>query len=403
MQPPRPGRDGVRVALVSSGSGSRGGGEIYLTFLAEGLAAMGHQVQALVPDHGRMDELAGRLAQVAEVQRYPFRATYDRKLRPLGAWLDRGQQRDLAARFARLAPDLLHVNQQVAEDGLDLVRAAAASGVPWLSTIHVGRSAEALGARLGSLRDSVTARVLRGASGDHIAVCAAARDQLADRLGPGPRLHVVHNGVPVPDPADLAAARAEARSDWGVAEGEVVVGTVGRIEEQKDPVAFVGHIAPVAAGTPLRAVWVGDGALRRVLETCAAVSGPLPLTIDGWRADAARRLAGLDVFVLPSRFEGLPLALLEAMHAGLPVVARPTDGVAEAIRDGETGFLCASPGDWQTALGKLTRDVGLRAQMGAAARAEAAARFSTVAMARATAELYASIRARAGATLPQTA
>lgn len=392
----------MRVALVSSGSGSRGGGEIYLTFLAEGLSALGHEVQALVPDHGRMDELAGRLAHVAKVQRFPFRATYDRRLRPLGAWLDRGQQQALTARFARLAPDILHVNQQVAEDGLDLVRAAAASGVPWLSTIHVGRSAQALGARLGGLRDRVTTNVLCGARGDHIAVCAAAREQLAERLGSGPRLHVVHNGVP--KPTDLAAARAEARADWGAGDGEVVVGTVGRIEEQKDPVAFVGHIAPVAAEAPVRAVWIGDGSLRRVLETCAGVSGPLPLVVDGWRRDASRRLAGLDVFVLPSRFEGLPLALLEAMHAGLPVVASPTDGVAEAIRDGETGFLCATPGEWQAALGRLARDADLRKRMGAAAQAEAAARFSTDAMARATAQLYTETRARAGAhTMPESA
>ncbi|MBM9594019.1 glycosyltransferase family 4 protein [Roseitranquillus sediminis] len=393
----------MRVGLVSSGSGSRGGGEIYLAFLADGLAALGCEVTALVPDAPRMDELAERLGRSAQVTRIPFRTTYDRRTRTLGACLDRAQIQALATRFAALEVDVLHVNQQVAEDGLDLVQAAARSGLPWLSTIHVGRSAVDLGARFGGLRDRLAAAVLTRAGGHHVAVCEAARDQLAARFGGDAAVHVVHNGVPVPDPDVLAAARARARDDWGVREDEIVVGAVGRIEAQKGPLALIDHLHPFA-GRGIRVVWIGDGTLRGELERHAAAAG-VPLIVDGWRSDAATRLAGFDLFAMPSRFEGLPLAALEALHAGLPVVASRTDGMAEALRHEETGFLCASAGDWKTASGRLLDDAGLRRQIGAVARQDARARFSSEAMARATQVLYGrvcAIRGRSPAAVVAT-
>lgn len=386
----------MKITLVSSGSGSRGGGEIYLAFLAQGLADLGHQVTALVPAAEKMDGLSEMLTPWATVQRFAFRATYERRLRTLGAWLDRDQQRDLAARFSALETDVLHVNQQVAEDGLDLVMAAAESGQPWLSTVHVGRSARDLGAVAGGLRDSLTARVMRRAAGDHIAVSAASRDQLAGWIGEqgegagGPRLHVVRNGVPQPDPAELATARIQARQDWAVQDGEIVVGMVGRIEAQKDPLALVRHLAPLSSqGVSLRLVWIGDGSLRRALENDALLqTPPVPLVIDGWRSDAALRLAGLDLFIMPSRFEGLPLALLEAMHAGLPVVVSRTDGMSEAVNDGENGLVCEDDAGWQVALTRLLENPALRKTMGQAACIAAQERFSTESMARATLEVY---------------
>lgn len=378
---------------MSSGSGSRGGGEIYLAFLAEGLTEQGVTVTALLPQRPETDELAARVARFCVVERFDFRPTYTRATRVIGASTDRQQSRAVARKLATLAVDVIHVNQQVAEDGLDLVRAAALSSKPWISTIHVGRSARDLGARFGGLRDWITQRALRGLLGDHIAVSAASRAQLAARLGEGPvapRLHTVLNGVPVPDPTAVVAARAKARSDWGVEDGEVVVGMVGRIEAQKDPLALVRHLEPLANnGMALRIVWIGDGGLRRALEMrVGLVTARMPLVIDGWRDDAALRLAGLDIFMMPSRFEGLPLALLEAMHVALPAVARATDGVGEALCHGETGMLCQSDADWQASLEQLVRDPALRARIGAAAQKRARARFSISSMAADTKPLY---------------
>src|ERR1700683_638923 len=83
----------LRVALVSSSSGSRGGGELYLAGLARGLTALGHDVQSVLSDHHRMDELEGLLAPFGAVHRLGYRNTYDRRSRSLGAVLARGEIR----------------------------------------------------------------------------------------------------------------------------------------------------------------------------------------------------------------------------------------------------------------------------------------------------------------------
>ncbi|SEQ78544.1 Glycosyltransferase involved in cell wall bisynthesis [Loktanella sp. DSM 29012] len=378
----------MKVALVSSGSGSRGGGELYLRVLAQGLMALGYDVLVLIPDHPRMDEFATQMGAIP-TRRFAFCTTYDRPTRALGAWADLRQRRRLTGLFATLDVDVLHINQQVAEDALDLVLAAAASGKPWLSTIHVGHAARDLGARLGGLRDRVTAHVLGRLRGHHIAVSTATCQQLTARLGPV-TLHPVPNGVAVPDPDALTRARAQARADWGVDDDTIVLGTVGRIAAQKAPLALVDHTAATGQ-TGVQLVWIGDGDLRDSL-TARAAKASLPLHVDGWRDDAALRLAGLDIFVLPSLFEGLPLALLEAMHAGLPIAASRADGIAEALTHPVTGLMCDSDDDWRDALQRLITDQALRLRLGAAARAAAEDRFSAAAMARATADLYAQVQ-----------
>jgi glycosyltransferase involved in cell wall biosynthesis len=93
----------------------------------------------------------------------------------------------------------------------------------------------------------------------------------------------------------------------------------------------------------------------------------------GYRADVAALLAAADIFTLPSRFEGLPMSVIEAMLTGLPVVATSVRGPAEQVVDGITG-ISVPPGDAPAlgaALGKLLRDPELRARMGNAGRQRA--------------------------------
>lgn len=378
---------------MSSGSGSRGGGEVYLRFLANGLAKHGCKVHAIIPSASRMDELAESLTPDAEVTRLPVTATYERRLRNIGALFDAGQQARVAAALAAVNPDVVHVNQQVAEDGLDFVRAAERSGIPWVSTIHIGHTAHALGARGGLLRDLVTTKALGRAGSVYVTVSEASRGQLASRFSSSatkPRVLVVHNGVPVPEPSALIAARKLARHDWGIAEGEIVVGAVGRIEAQKNPLVLVDYLQSLSGnGQAVRLVWIGDGQLRDELEREAAARlGRHRLIVDGWRSDAATRMAGFDIFALPSIYEGLPLALLEAMHSGLPIVATRTDGMPEAIEHGVSGLLCSSGDEFQQSLRLLLGDAELRIALGRAARDSAQQRFSCSVMAARLIEIY---------------
>lgn len=383
----------MRVALVSSGSGSRGGGEIHLKFLADGLTQRGCEVHAVIPNAARMDELADSLTPAARVIRLPMTATYERRLRNIGAYFDGDQQARLAAALSGVAPDVIHVNQQVAEDGLDFVAGADRTGLPWISTIHIARTARSLGARSGRLRDALTTRALRRPGAVYVTVSQASQSQLNTRFSTArvkPRVIVAHNGVPVPEPSALAAAREIARREWGIADGEIVVGAVGRIEAQKNPLALVQHARPLlAAGYAFRLVWIGDGQLRSELEAAAArLLGPHRIVVDGWRSDAAMRMAGFDIFALPSLYEGLPLALLEAMHAGLPIIATLTDGTPEAIDHGVSGLLCSSGDEFRGELRRLVENSELRKSLGQAARDVARQKFSTAAMAERLLDIY---------------
>ncbi len=123
------------MALVSSSSGSRGGGELYLVGLANGLAALGNEVLSVLSDHVRMDEVAALLGAFGPVHRIPYQNTYDRRLRCVGAVLARRDIARITGELAALDPDVIHVNKQNLEDGLDLLQAAQATGLPTVATI----------------------------------------------------------------------------------------------------------------------------------------------------------------------------------------------------------------------------------------------------------------------------
>src|SRR5262245_49460907 len=102
-----------------------------------------------------MDELVASLDPFCQVKRVELRNSYRRPTRCLGAALDFERQRRLGRMLRELCPEIVHINQQVSEDGLDLLLGARRSGIPFLSTIHITHSADSLGARLGKLRDLV--------------------------------------------------------------------------------------------------------------------------------------------------------------------------------------------------------------------------------------------------------
>ena len=99
-------------------------------------------------------------------------------------------------------------------------------------------------------------------------------------------------------------------------------------------------------------------------------------------------MAGFDIFAMPSIYEGLPLALLEAMHAGLPIVATRTDGTPEAIEHGVSGLLCTGREEFLQSLKLLADDAERRKVVGSAAREVARQRFSCSVMAERLIEIY---------------
>jgi glycosyltransferase involved in cell wall biosynthesis len=149
--------------------------------------------------------------------------------------------------------------------------------------------------------------------------------------------------------------------------------TVGRFNAPKDPLTLVGALTQLAPGS-FRATLVGDGPDRAAVAAAVRQAG-LDRTVEltGERHDVPALLAGADMFVLSSLSEGLPISVLEAMAAGLPVVASAVGDVPEAVADGKSGLL-VPPGDPAALAGALRRllaDADLRRRFGAAARERA--------------------------------
>ncbi len=179
-----------------------------------------------------------------------------------------------------------------------------------------------------------------------------------------------------PDPA----ARAALRADLGAGAGDCVVIGVSRLVRHKGWPELLAAMEAV----PGAVLWVvGERLpsdhgqdLEPAFARAAAVLGPRLRRL-GYRHDVARLLAAADVFCLPSHFEGLPMSVIEAMLAGLPVVATDIRGPREQVVPGQTGLLVppmqAAP--LADALARLAADPALRARMGAAGRARALDRF----------------------------
>jgi glycosyltransferase involved in cell wall biosynthesis len=381
-------RPPLRVVLVSSSSGSRGGGEFYLCGLANGLAALGHEVHSVLAEHRRMDELAEQLAEFGTVHRIRYQNTYDRRFRCVAAVRAHRDIERLAGNLAALRPDVIHVNKQNLEDALDLLGAAQRTGIPTVATIHVTRSMRSLRSWGGGIRDWVSGRTLRCIP---CPVIAIARSGISDLRALGideRRLHLVWNGVS----AAPAGNRDALRREWGCGPNDVVLGCVARIEPQKNPLFMPKLLAQLPPH--VRLVWIGDGSLREALRESASTLGVADrLILPGWQHNARASMSGFDLFVLPSLYEGFPFAILEAMAAGLPCVVSDVDGVGEAVVDGESGYVCPPNATdvWLDRIRRYLADSDQRRQAALRAGARYAENFSLEVMARKTADIYYSL------------
>lgn len=229
-----------------------------------------------------------------------------------------------------------------------------------------------------------------------VAVSHATADDLV-RLAivPEERLVVVPPGIDLEPFLALERRTGELRALLGAGPQVFLVGVIGRLAEVKRPEWALDVLELLAARHPrLQIVFVGDGELRGMLERrIRALPDALRerAHLIGTRADMPVVLSELDAVLLTSRSEGLPVALIEAGAAGLPVVATRVGGVPELVAEERTGWLGASVDELAFALAKLIEAPEEARAMGARARLRVATRHGAVALAERLERLYAAV------------
>jgi colanic acid/amylovoran biosynthesis glycosyltransferase len=273
-----------------------------------------------------------------------------------------------------------HVHAHFASPGADVAhlfgrfaRRAGRRGGGWSFSAH--------GTDITDADPGVLAAKIRDAD---LVVCVSdhGRAQLMVLVGEEhwPKLHVVHCGI---DLADFASAAPERAAD-----GQVRLLAVGRLVAVKGHGVLIEAVARLAAeGVDAIATIVGDGPRRAALEALArelGVAGRVRFAGRVGQDDIRRFYAEADVFCLPSFAEGVPVVLMEAMAAGVPVVASRISGIPELVDDGVTGVLVppGRPDRLAGAVRALAADPAGRERLAAAGRERIEAEFEVRASAR---------------------
>lgn len=213
-----------------------------------------------------------------------------------------------------------------------------------------------------------------------IAVSDKVEKAMVQTIGPiQNKITVICNGVDVKryqKPVD----KAQVRSQLGLKTDAQLIATVATLKEQKGHCYLVQALASIAPRYPdLHALFIGDGELKEQLQAqVQSLNLGAQVHFLGNRSDVPELLAASDLFVLPSLWEGLPMALLEAMATGLPIVATEVSGTVQTMIPGETGIL-TPPGDSQQlaqAIEQLISDPAQAQRLSTAARQRVEAEFS---------------------------
>jgi glycosyltransferase involved in cell wall biosynthesis len=365
--------DVARTVLHAIETGGPGGAERMLVHLATGLGPDYRSEAALIRDRWLAGTLRARGVPVTMLRYTPrgFAVTLC----------------DLVKLIRAKGVAVLHTHEFFMNT-LGLM-ASWLTGVPLVATVH-GRNYYS-----DRARRRIAYRLVGRFAGRLVTVSEANKRFLAERVGiPPRRVQVIPNGVPVDGRASSVALSA-LRESLGLNQHHPVIGTVGSLYPVKghryliDAAPFVLERFPQAIF-----VIVGQGGLRKELEAQAArLEVAAHLRFLGHREDVHNLLSIYDIFVLPSLSEGMPLALLEAMAAGLPAVATRVGGVMEVLDDRKTGLLVPSRDSRALADKMITLlgDPPLAKELGEAARHVAASRFPLAGMVRAYEGIYSQV------------
>lgn len=363
----------LRIAMMLE-SDEPGGAEMMVFRLSEELRRRGHTIIPVGPEHG-----VGWLGDIFR------RAGFSPEVFRIRNRIDPGCVRGLVELFRHHRIDVVHSHEfTMAVYG---TASARLLGLPHVITMHGGLTV------CKALRRRIALRWAMRASDHAVMVSRATQKQFSDDLGVRPSLFtVVPNGVPV-QKGDASVVRKE----FGIAELDCVVVAVGVLEKHKGHRILLEALTRLqreGLDTPWKLIIAGGGGGSQhdsMLEYIRAegISDRVHIALN--RNDVADLLALADIFVMPSLWEGLPMAVLEAMVARKAIVASAIAGIPEAIVDGREGLL-VPPGEvapLADALRLVLTDPRRREALGDAAAARADTDFTVAVMADRYEALYA--------------
>jgi glycosyltransferase involved in cell wall biosynthesis len=319
------------------------------------------------------------------------------ELTPVPGWQDGIALAKLMITFRRWRPDIVHTH--TAKAGALGRLAARLVGVPVvIHTFH----GHVLRGYFSRPVEEVVRTVERGMAllTDRIVTLSPSlrADLIGMRIAPAWKVEVIPLGMDLSRFASVERSGGYLRRALGIENSDPIIGTVGRMVAIKNQAMFLRAARSVVnSGFTANFVLVGDGELRGSLEAQArSLDLAERVFFLGWREEMDRIYGDLDLFAITSNNEGTPLSLIEAMAAGLPVVATAVGGVPDVLTDQQNGYLVPAGDDAALAEAwiRILIDPARSRQMGEQARQDAVHRFALERMLEATSDLYRSLVGR---------
>ena len=309
----------LHIAYVITQSDSIGGASIHVRDLASAMLEEGHQVEVLVGGSGPFcDMLREKGVPVISIPHLI------RQINPLWDWK---AYKEIQNVLKRLQPDIVHAHSSKA--GVLGRYAASSLGIPSVFTAHGFSFTEGV----HPIKRQIFKRIEKAAAkkGSGIIAVSEYDRQLAIREGicPPEKITTIHNGIPDIPP--------ELMADPSLQPPRLVM--VARFDRPKNHRLLLEALGKLK-DLPWHLELIGDGPLRSEMESVTRRLGlKTRIFFSGMCNDVAERLARCQLFLLISNWEGLPLTVIEAMRAGLPVVCSNVGGCEELIEDGVNGWL----------------------------------------------------------------
>jgi glycosyltransferase involved in cell wall biosynthesis len=362
----------MKILQVISSSGMYGAESVILN-LARGLTDAGHPcVLGVFANSPNLNLQLHEKALEEGMPSYPF---------PCKGQFDPTAIRRIRDLALETAADIIHTHGYKAD--LYTRMAMIGSGVPLVSTCH-----NWLDEDWRTYLYGVVDRYVLRSFPRVVAVSEEVRQRLLEAGVHHQRIRIIRNGI---DLRPFTVERGPDPDDWSQ-DRPAVVGMVARLSAEKGVDLFLHAAAQVAGTMPhARFVVVGDGPDREQLEALIDQLRLRPyVSMLGRRNDMPAQYASFDLLVSSSRKEGLPIAILEAMASGLPVVATTVGDVLNVVRNGETGILLPTgdPGALASAIVDLLGDRDKRRRLGSVARQLVESQYSAERMSNDYLETY---------------